>query len=896
MSASPFDDRHNLRLGGLGAMPVADNDATEQTIDLGDQEAVVDDSKPQLEIEHPDGSITISFASSLRPKKKKGKADFYENLAMDLHEDVLNGIGSDLARAIQQDDESRTQWLEDRAKGIDLLGLKLNTPKGEMSASGAMEGISTVNHPLLLEAVLRFQANARGELLPADGPVKVKVDNLTSGAMAVPKNPATAGMDATMGHNGGPAMTQDDQEEELADVLERGFNTYLTVTAKEYYPDTDRMLLMVGFGGCAFKKVYNCPIRRRPVSESIDAAKLIVSNAATDMQNASRVTHEIEMKRSTFVRMKMLGVYRDIDLDAFSAPQRNAVEQKVDDLQGVSPQQTNDLNDTDLQLWECYCELDIPGYEHEYKGKKTGLAIPYRVTLDKQTNQILEIRRNYRPDDEDMALPRTYFVKYSFIPSFGFYDIGLLHILGNTTAAATAAWREMLDAGMFASFPGFLFAKQVGRQATTNFRVPPGGGVPVETNGMPISDAIMPLPYKGVDPSQIQLVENITQTGQRIGGTAEMNVGEGRQDAPVGTTIALIEQATKVMDAVHKRLHAAQAEEFGLLKERFLEDPEAFWRFDRKNASGWDKARFLAALENNDLVPKADPNTSSHMMRIMKAVAVKQLQAQSPDLYDGREVDTQILRVIGWEHPEALFVPPQPPGAAPPDPKIAGATIKAQADDAMHQRQVQADAAENDKDRQLKVQQMQSQQALEAGKMQILTRKQALEEQGAQINAGLGQAKLQLDSQKTELQKQGLAQNTQQMQDKLAAESAAAKLDAQVNLHKTAQDNQTKAATNDADNRTALQITQMEIGAASRQTQQEHALQSQLQDRDHQQDMEELDAQHSHEMEEGEKDRKHEQKLTTNDHAAQLKIAKAKTKLTNGKGIGRGPTPGKSKR
>ncbi|MDP9095185.1 MAG: hypothetical protein M3N26_01295, partial [Pseudomonadota bacterium] len=746
-------------------------------------------------------------------------------------------------------------------------------------------------HPLLLEAVLRFQANARGELLPADGPVKVKNENVTSGMPQVPPNPATAGM----GDNGGPPLFDEgDQAEQLADVLEKGFNSYLTTTAREYYPDTDRMLLMVGFGGCAFKKVYNCPIRRRPVSESIDAAKLIVSNASTDMTNATRVTHEIEMKRSTFKRMQILGVYRDIEIDSIAAPTLNDVEEKVDDIQGVDRSASMDPKDADVQLWECYCELDIKGFEHKHKGKPSGLAIPYRVTIEKTSHKVLEIRRNYRPDDLDMCLPRTFFVKYPFIPSFGFYDIGLLHILGNTTNAATAAWREMLDAGMFASFPGFLYASAAGKQKTNQFRVPPGGGVPIDTNGMPLSDAVMPLPYKAADPSQIQLVENIVQTGQRLGGTAEMNVGEGRQDAPVGTTIALIEQATKVMDAVHKRLHAAQAEEFGMLKERFQEDPEAFWRFNKKQATQWDKARFLAALNDCDLVPKADPNTSSHMMRIMKAVAVKQLQAQNPSQYDGREVDTRVLRVIGWENPESLFAKEQPGGGS--DPKVQGAQIQAQQKDAQHQRQLEHDQQENQQDRQLKVMEIQAKQAADGSKSQI-------DQQRMQMEGGLGQAKLQSDNMKTQIQEKGLQLRAMADQRKLQADQEAQNRADQVKVATTQATNATKEKTNLEDNLTAMNITKMditadqqanamEIAAQDRQTAIEHAHEEKMTSAEHEHQADEAEAQRDHTADEAKAQRDHDAKQKTEDRKAKkVELKHTRKNLKNGTGVGRGPKP-----
>jgi hypothetical protein len=625
-------------------------------IDLA-EDLVVDETKPSIEVELPDGGIVINFGKIASSQDDDG--DFYENLAELLSEADLAGIAEDLLQGIDADIRSRAEWLRQRAEGLDLLGLKIDGPRSDVAGSSApLEGMSNVRHPLLLEAVLRFQANARGELLPTDGPVKIRVDDITTSSSA----------------------TEDRDEENQAEQLETDFNYYLTVTASEYYPDTDRMLLMVGFGGCGFKKVYHCPLRRRPVSESVDAKDLIVSHGATDLQNAPRVTHQIQMLPNVVKRMQIMGAYREVALGSPPMTTPDAVDAKIDEIQGTQAQTTFREADQPRTIYECYCEIDVPGYEHkDEKGEITGLPLPFKVTIDKDARTILEIRRNWKEDDDNHEARRV-FVKYPFVPGLGFYDIGLLNILGNTTIAVTAAWREMLDAGMFANFPGFLYAKPAGRQNTNEFRVAPGSGAPVDTNGMPINQAVMPLPYKEAGPGLMALTKDISETGQRVGGTAETSVGEGRADAPVGTTIALIEQATKVLDAVHKRLHQAQGEEFGLLKELFKEDPEAFWRFNkRRGAYNWNVERFKAALENYDLVPAADPNTSSHMMRIMKAVAVKQLQASNPELYNDREVDTRVLKVIGWNNPESLFKPPAPPQEAPKDLVGEAAMIEAQA-------------------------------------------------------------------------------------------------------------------------------------------------------------------------------------------------------------------------
>lgn len=621
-----------------------------------------------MEIPLADGAIVVDLA----PLGERAETEeFTENLAEHLSEWELQRIGSDLLEGIQQDDQSRQEWLQTRAKGLDLLGLKVEEAKGGLSGSSApLEGMSTVRHPLLQEAVLKFQANAYSELCPAKGPAKV----VTFGDQALDRDA-------------------------LASSLERDLNYYLTTTATEYYPDTDRMLWWVGYGGMMFKKIYSCPLRRRPVSEMVDAKDLIVSNAVTDMRNAPRVTHEISMRRSVLRRMQILGVYRDISLSDTPADP-DVVDKKVAEIQGVAATNQNRPEDQDYALYECYCELSLPGFEHlDEEGEETGLPLPYRVTLEKDSGRILEIRRNWKDGDEDLVA-HIPFVAFPFVRGMGFYGIGLLHILGNTTKAVTSAWRLMLDAGMFSNFPGFLFAKAAGRQMTNEFRVPPGGGAPIDTSGMPIRDAIMPLPYKEAGPSLMALTKDIAETGQRVGGTADAPVGEGVQNAPVGTTLALIEQGTKIEGAVHKRLHQAQGEELRLLTDLFRQDPEALWRTNKRSELRKDVTNTLKALEDYDIVPFADPSVPSRMHRLAKVAALKQLQAQSPMLYDGKAVDTVCLQEIGIGNPESLFAPPQ---AAPaPDP-IMQAQLQLKARDlAIKEQKVASDIASEEKDRQLK--------------------------------------------------------------------------------------------------------------------------------------------------------------------------------------------------
>ena len=673
-----------------------------------------------LSIEHGDGSVTVSIdGSPLESAASRGPRGWFDNLVDDIDPVELSRIADDLVRSIEADIDSRKDWVEDRANGVRLLGLKLDIPGLGGSADGApVEGISRVRHPLLLEAVLRFQANARAELLPTDGPIKIRNDD----------NNATAA------------------DDRMADALERDLNHYLTVTASEYYPDTDRMLLMLGFGGTQFKKVYYCPLRNRPVSETVDANDLIVNNTATDLANAKRITHRVHMKPSTVKRLQILGVYQDISLSTPSASKTNSLDLEKKEVEGISID-AHRPEDRDREIYECYCELDILGFEHKHKGKQSGLEIPYRVTIDVSSKNILSITRNYDKDQSELPEAKETFVKYTFIPGFGFYDIGLLHILGNTTNAITAAWRELLDAGMYANFPGFLMSDVGARQNTNIFRVPPGGGALVKTGGLPINQAIMPLPYKDPSPALMSLVENIAQTGQRLGGVSEMQTGEGRSDAPVGTTLAMIEQAAKILNSVHKRMHAAQAQEFRLLIKCFRDNPESFWQRNRAPAYPWDEQVFLQALNNYELTPQADPNTASHAQRLMKIMALKQLQAAQPGLYDPIAVDTAALQAIGWSNPSQFMAPANAQGAPPPE------MMKMQADAKAKDITAQARML----DAQTKAQKTQAD--IQMGMQKLTT------------DAHLGVAKAQLDAHKVETDASIAGEQVDaQLDDKLAKE------------------------------------------------------------------------------------------------------------------------------
>jgi hypothetical protein len=686
------------------AITQGDDEAVEPRPKEPEDTPVLDAEGNVIKIEHADGSVTVSInGKPLQSAERAERTGWFKNLADDISDMELTRICEDLMRGIADDDQSRQEWVDMVADSVSLLGLKLENPQSGTSGDGAaVEGMSRVRHPLLLEACLRFQANANGEFLPVDGPVKVRDDD----------NNSTPDFD------------------DLANQYQKDFNHYLTSTAHEFYPDTDRMFLKLGFQGMGFKKIYYCPIRQRPVSETVEAKDLIVNNEATSLQNASRITHRIWLKKSTFKRMQILGVYRDVDVGTARQPDLNAIDKAEKEQQGVAQGNMSRPEDRDREIYECYCELDIEGYEHKWRGKPSGLEVPYRVTIDVSSRQILAVCRDYNKKSVG-PLPerRRTFVPYVFVPGFGFYGIGLLHILGNTTNAITAAWREMLDNGMFANFPGFLYAKQAGRQDTLLKRVPPGGGSPIDTQGMPIGQAVMPLPYNTTQMAPLMtLVDNMAQTGMRLGGTSEQPVEEPRGNTPVGTTLATIEQAQKIINSVHKRMHAAQALEFACIAECFKEHPESFWECRDAPSYPWDQETFERALGQCNLVPVADPNTASQTQRIAKVVALKGAQsAAPPGMYDPIAVERIVVRTIGF-NPDQLLAPPEALGKPTPDMENAKAELDIKRQNVgVKQQEVQ-----------VKEREAQGKQALGQAELQ-------LKQQGQTTEQGLGAIKARVD-------------------------------------------------------------------------------------------------------------------------------------------------------
>lgn len=665
--------------------------------DDGTPTVTVDPESGAVTVEHDDGSVVIDFTPD---KYTEASDDFDQNLADILDDDELNSIASDLLEGIEADLTSRKQWESNLADSMAQLGLQK-----EVRSNLDLDTISKCRHPLLLECCLDYWANAVAEFLPSDGPVKVRVDDEDA-----------------------PEL----QDE--SDRLEQDFNHYLTVTASEYYPDTSRGLFRVGFIGGIVKKIFRCALRQRPVSESVYLEDLIVSNDATDLQNAKRVTQRMMYLGQDVKAMQVAGVWRDVSL---GTPQDNSdslAKTKVAEIQGTTPFSDRE-DDKQHTIYECHTKRIIDKDPKAKKMVEDGLPVPYKITLDKDGVKVLAIYRLWK-DGDKLFRKRQQYVPWFYAPGLGWYPIGLAQILGNDTTTLTALWREMVDAGMFNNFPGFLYLDALGRQDTNRFKIPPAGGQPIKAPpGMSIQNSVMPLPYKEVSSTLLAFAKQIEDAARKKAGAAKIPIGEGVTDIPVGSLLMFVEQSTKMLQAVHKGLHTAQAREFELLKELFVEDPESLTKFnDDPDQQGWTAEQ----LKNHNLAPASDPNTPSHVHRISMALALFMMAQQAPPgLFSNHEIADRIFKVLHISDPESLFAPPAPPTppqAPPPDPtKMAAIQQKEQTEQrkaANEAVQAQQDQKKTEIQAQMDTDEMQSKEKIAAMEQQTeRLRLQAQEQQ-----------------------------------------------------------------------------------------------------------------------------------------------------------------------
>jgi hypothetical protein len=574
--------------------------------------------------EDGDGGATFTFDNDRESRLDLSRLPHDFNLARMMRDDELSLIAADLLEGIQADITSRKDWEDLYLKGIKLLGLKIDKEKLPFTDACA------VVHPLLMEAVIRFQSEAQGELLPAEGPVKAWIAD-----------------DAT------------EELEEIASEVAEAFNFYLTETAEEYYPEFEQMLFYLPLCGTTFKKIYNCPMRRRPVSDFVLPDDLIVSYTAASIERAPRVSHRTYPTRSEMRRLQLMKFYRDVDLGQphfTPTPARRAVDAVEGRRESIKQNA-----DEPFTVYEVQCERILPDRLRE---GPPGLPLPYTVTVEETGRKVLRIERGWAQDDRAFKRrPVPGYVKYSMFPGLGFYDFGLTHLVGNTTDGATQILREIVDGGMFASFPAGVRVKGA-RLENNTFRPGPGEWPEIDTGSLPINQAFMPLPYKEPSVVLANTLDKIVASGERVAGTAALPVGEGRQDAPVGTTLALLEQAIKPTSAVLKRAHRSQRREFKLLRKLFMVNPGAIWEYQTPAGQAMATGEMFGVVH---VIPVSDPNIPSQAQRLLRVDALSRLKAEDPDLFDRRKTKIRQMKLLNIGDGEALMVPP-PQEAVPMDP------------------------------------------------------------------------------------------------------------------------------------------------------------------------------------------------------------------------------------
>ena len=584
-------------------------------------ETVSEDTPLEIEVE---GDEPVS----LGPVPTDTGDGFADNLAEVIPEESLAKISNELRSQFSVDQTSRKDWEQSYIKGLDLLGFKYQ------EVSEPFRGAASVSHPLLAEAVTQFQAGAYKELLPAGGPVKTTILG-----------------EAT------PEVEQ--QAERVKDFM----NYQIMYKMKEYDPEMDQLLFHLPLAGSAFKKVYFDGNMGRPCSKFIPSEDLVVNYGASELEDAERITHVIKISPNDLKRQMISGFYRDIEIDENDElySSYSDIQEKYDELEGVQKSEYAGQ----YQLLEMHVDLDLEGYENlGANGEPTGLKLPYVVTLEQGTGKILSIYRNYLPSDP-MFMRQKYFVHYKFLPGLGVYGFGLVHMLGGLTRTATAALRALLDAGTLSNLPAGFKSRGL-RVRDDEEPLTPGEFRDVDAPGGDLRNALMPLPYKGPDGTLFQLLGYVVDAGRRFAAIADMKVGDGSQANPVGTTMALLEQGSKVMSGIHKRCHYAQKEEFQLLAKLFATALPGEYPYE---VSGGNRAVKTTDFDERvDVLPVSDPNIFSMSQRIMLAQTQLQLAQSNPEIHNLYEAYRRMYMALGVQQIENILPPPA--GPQPMDPGV----------------------------------------------------------------------------------------------------------------------------------------------------------------------------------------------------------------------------------
>ena len=602
---------------------------SEEAPNVVPMESIENDNNTETTFEvSEDGGIIVNFDQSTEIEEEVSAEEWYSNIAENIHEEDLTFIANEVLDTFQADKDSRGDWESMFERGFDLLGLKLE------DASEPFEGACTAVHPLLIESAVKFQAKASQELFPSGGPVKSQI-----------------------------LGTQSVQKQEQANRVQNFMNYQLTEQMPEYFDEMERMLFHLPLIGSAFKKVYYDANLKRPVAEFIPIDQFYVSYNASDLRKADRYTHIIYKNPIDMYKDLESGIYSNIELPEATNPNPSSFATKMDTILGLSP--TSD-SDPQYVLLEQHVQLDIPDSETE-----EGQFAPYIVTVEEQSRQILSIRRNYEPNDPNKE-KRIHFVHYRFVPGFGFYGLGLIHFLGNLTMTATAAMRNLVDAGQFSNLPGGFKAKGV-RMVGDNDPIAPGEFKEVEATGIDLSKAIIPLPYKEPSSTLYNMLQFVTTAGQKFADSAEQIVSDAASYGPVGTTMALIEASSKFFSGIHKRLHKAQRNEFKIIAQIDYDYLPVEYPYDVPNESRTIfKKDFDGAV---DVVPVSDPNIPSNAHRMMLAnMALQMAQQSPPGMFNLEALNRTILNAANMPNMEEILPPEPKPQPMDPVSDITAAT------------------------------------------------------------------------------------------------------------------------------------------------------------------------------------------------------------------------------
>ena len=595
------------------------------------QETLVEEVSEELEkpgdvetIQNEDGSVDINFDPNAA--SPEGGSDHYANLAEFLPDDVLGSLGSDLNQKYMDYSMSRKDWEKTYTQGLDLLGFKYD------NRTEPFQGASGATHPVLAEAVTQFQALAYKELLPADGPVRTQILGLQT-----------------------PDKVQ--QASRVKDFM----NYQIMDQMKEYEPEFDSMLFHLPLAGSTFKKVYFDEVEGRAVSKFVPADDLVVPYTATSLDDAEAIIHKVKISENELRKQQVAGFYRDVDL-ASPQDKESDVEKKERELEGVTRTKNDDL----YTLLECHVNLDLEGFEDTdpQTGEPSGIKIPYIVTLEEGSREILSIRRNYEIGDPKKNKVQ-YFVHFKFLPGLGFYGFGLIHMIGGLSRTATAALRQLLDAGTLSNLPAGFKMRGI-RIRDDAQSIQPGEFRDVDAPGGNLRDSFMMLPFKEPSATLLQLMGVVVGAGQRFASIADLQVGDGNQQAAVGTTVALLERGSRTMSAIHKRIYSALKNEFKLMARVFKLYLPQEYPYDV--VGGQRMIKQTDFDDRVDILPVADPNIFSQTQRISLAQTELQLATSNPQMHNMYQAYRNMYEALGVKNIDSILVKPMQP--TPKDPAL----------------------------------------------------------------------------------------------------------------------------------------------------------------------------------------------------------------------------------